>query len=81
MSAPRMAHQDRKLVVRNVLRPMGAEGFPSDPVFFGKSGQLIITLTDMLRSKQSFFSLTVCRLNQYLRNKDFALIDSSGKDK
>ena len=46
----------------------GSGGVTPTPRIFGTSGQNIITLTDLLGSMHNFFSLTVCNLDQYLRN-------------
>ena len=46
----------------------GSGGVTLTPRIFGTSGQNITTLTDLLGSIHNFFSLTVCNLDQYLRN-------------
>ena len=44
----------------------GSGGFTQAPQIFVTFDQNTITLTDLLGSKYNFYSLTVCRLDQYL---------------
>ena len=61
-----MADQDRKLVVRNALKPMAEKGLPRPHEFFGTSDEKMITPTVFLGPKHNFYSLTVCSFDQYL---------------
>ena len=57
-------------------------GFPGSPGFFGTSYLKKTHSTDSLRSKLNFYSLNVCRLEQYLLNSNknkFTLIDFSAE--
>ena len=62
-----MADEGRKLVADFALTPMVEKLFPCSPVFSVLLiKKIIITLTDFLRTKQNFYSVTVCNLDQYL---------------
>ena len=66
------AHGRSRLEVGSTKRigasASGEKGVPPAPRIFGTCEQKTITPTDILRPKLNFFSLTVCRLDQYLPN-------------
>ena len=63
-----MADEDRKLVVRNALKPMGKRGFPGPAENLVLLSKKNITPTIFLRPTPNFDSLTICSLEQYLQN-------------
>ena len=64
------AHGESRPEVGSMKRigAIGQKGVPPAPRIFGTSEQQIITPTHILRPELNFFSLTVCRLDQYLPN-------------
>ena len=48
------------------IEAYGSRGVSRPSLVIGNSNQNVCAITDLLSPKQNFFSLTVCKLDQYL---------------
>ena len=64
------AHGRSTLVVGSgfLIEAYGSRGVSRPSLVIRNSNQNVCAITDLLSPKQNFFSLTVCRLDQYLLN-------------